>query len=210
MSNSGYDPWFVLGSVLLFLALLTKLIQFPGWSQFPQWAPRRPRRPLRPCTLDDCPVCRETRGSPASPKTVVPYAQHQSPRGRKKTIDTQGYACPHSDCDYFRNTDAAVHALIGYGHHGRHEPIQDFFCKACKRKFTARRHTALYRLQGIFPACRPSTPCDRRRPQLSRRRAGLLHFGSHSPELAQPRRPTFSEFTRALPARSSSNSRSAR
>ena len=46
------------------------------------------------------------------------------------------------------NTDAAVHALIGYGHHGCHEPIQDFFCTACQRKFTARRHTALYRLKA--------------------------------------------------------------
>jgi transposase-like protein len=81
---------------------------------------------------------------------VAPYAQRKSPRGplREKTIDTQGYSCPHPDCDYFLNTDAAVHALIGYGHHGRHEPIQDFFCTACQRKFTARRHTTLYQLKA--------------------------------------------------------------
>ncbi len=31
-----------------------------------------------------------------------------------KRIDTQGYSCPHPDCKYFWNTDAAVHALTGY------------------------------------------------------------------------------------------------
>jgi len=73
----------------------------------------------------------------------VPYAQRQSRRGRKKTVDTNGQACPNPDCDYYRIIDPAVHALVGYGHHGRHDLIQDFYGQACHRKFSARRHTAL-------------------------------------------------------------------
>ncbi len=137
-----------MGLVLLFLALLFKLGHFPGASPSPQPAQHRSPRPLRPRTPDDCPLCRNTSESPTSPKTVVPYSRRKSHRGRKKELDTQGYACPLSDCVYFRNTDAAVHALIGYGHYGRHEPIQDLYCKACKRKFTARRDSALYRLKA--------------------------------------------------------------
>jgi IS1 family transposase len=78
---------------------------------------------------------------------VIPYAQLKSSRGRKKRINTAGFACPFQGCRYFNNSDPAVHALVGYGHHGRHEPIQDLYCQGCKRKFSARRHTPLYRLK---------------------------------------------------------------
>jgi IS1 family transposase len=40
-----------------------------------------------------------------------------------------------------------VHALIGYGHHGRTDAIQDFLCQACGTKVSARRGTALYQLK---------------------------------------------------------------
>ena len=148
MSVLHLEAWLTLGLTLLFIALLLQLGHFPGWRPTPPPAKRHSPRPLRPRTPDDCPFCRQTSEPPASATPVVPYVQCKSPRGRKKTIPTQGYACPHSDCKYFGITDATVHALIGYGHHGRHESIQDFFCKACKRKFTVRRHTALYRLKA--------------------------------------------------------------
>ncbi len=83
---------------------------------------------------------------------MIPYAQLKSPRGRKKFISTAGYACPYSDCRYFLNPNPAVHALVGYGHHGRQVPIQDFYCQACQHKFSARRHTSLYQLKA--PAAR--------------------------------------------------------
>lgn len=76
----------------------------------------------------------------------------KEPAGRKKRIDTRGQACPNPKCDYREITDPAVHALVGYGHHGRLDPIQDFYCQACHRKFSARRHTPLYRLRS--PAAR--------------------------------------------------------
>ena len=55
-------------------------------------------------------------------------------------------------CDFGGSVLTARHSLVGYGHHGRGEPIQDFYCQACRHKFSARRHTPLYRLKA--PAAR--------------------------------------------------------
>jgi hypothetical protein len=51
-------------------------------------------------------------------------------------------------CEYNGITEEDIHALVGYGKHGRHEFIQDFKCQACGKKFTARRNTILYRLKS--------------------------------------------------------------
>ena len=61
-------------------------------------------------------------------------------------VATAGHACPNPACRYHGITDAAVHALVGRGHHGP-ERIQDFRCQACGTKVSARRDTALYRLK---------------------------------------------------------------
>jgi len=60
---------------------------------------------------------------------------------------TQGYACPGAHCPYYGITDSRVHALVGYGHHGATDRIQDFRCQACGTKVSARRGTALYHLK---------------------------------------------------------------
>ena len=44
--------------------------------------------------------------------------------------------------------DESIHALVGYGHHGKNERIQDLICQACGKKFTVRRDTVLYRLKS--------------------------------------------------------------
>jgi transposase-like protein len=44
-------------------------------------------------------------------------------------------------------TDEEIHALVGDGKHGRHEDIQDLLCQACKKKFTCRKYSVLYRLK---------------------------------------------------------------
>jgi transposase-like protein len=44
--------------------------------------------------------------------------------------------------------DERVHALVGYGHHGKEERIQDLMCQACGKKFTVRRDTVLFRLKS--------------------------------------------------------------
>ncbi|MFZ6029540.1 MAG: hypothetical protein ACOYYS_17645 [Chloroflexota bacterium] len=45
--------------------------------------------------------------------------------------------------------DASLHALVGYGTHGKYERIQDLRCQFCRKKFTVRRHTVLYRLKTL-------------------------------------------------------------
>ncbi len=108
-------------------------------------------RLLKPRTPDDCPACRLA--SPASsagepgPVDVRPWCEVKSRRGAPKHIDTAGFACPNPQCQYFGNTDAHFHALVGDGKHGRVERIQTFRCQACHTTFTARRDTPLYRLK---------------------------------------------------------------
>jgi transposase-like protein len=44
-------------------------------------------------------------------------------------------------------TDEKIHELVGYGTHGKYEDVQDLICQACRKKFTVRKHTLLYRLK---------------------------------------------------------------
>ncbi len=150
----------MLHHVLTSLALILLVIGLLGLLQelFPPTAPTLPSaprpglkssRPLRPRTPEDCPACRRA-ANPSRPTIaapVRPWRAEKSPRGRRKTINTDGYACPYPDCKYHNITDAQVHALVGYGYHGKRERIQDLYCQACRRKFSVRRQTPLYRLK---------------------------------------------------------------
>jgi IS1 family transposase len=60
---------------------------------------------------------------------------------------TQGYACPQRSCPYYGIADARIHALVGDGHHGTTDHIQDLRCQACGTKVTTRRGTPLYHLR---------------------------------------------------------------
>jgi IS1 family transposase len=62
-------------------------------------------------------------------------------------IATAGYACPNPHCRYFGISDPNQHALVGDGCHGKSQRIQTFRCQCCKKTFTSRRHTTLYRLK---------------------------------------------------------------
>ena len=105
-------------------------------------------RPLKPRTPDDCPACRAAQpGLTPISTALTPYSQIKSPRGRRKRVATAGYACPNSDCPYFGITDGQIHALVGYGGHGRQGYIQDLKCQACRTKFSVRHGTVLYRLK---------------------------------------------------------------
>jgi hypothetical protein len=77
-----------------------------------------------------------------------PWNGVRNRRGRKKTISTQGYACNNRNCVYYHVPDEGIHALVGYGHHGKYERIQDLMCQACGKKFTVRRDTVLHRLKS--------------------------------------------------------------
>ncbi len=97
------------------------------WRGFKAAKPRvwKPRGP------DDCPQCREKiRLSFFRPRTdVIPYAERKSPRGAKKTIVTEGYACPNVECAYFGVISEALHALVGDGKRGQQQNIQYFKCR---------------------------------------------------------------------------------
>ena len=109
-----------------------------------------PRIP-RPRTPDDCPLCRLPHPAPPQPSLhpplVKPWSECTSRRGAPKHVSMAGYACPNPNCPYAGNSDPKVHALVGSGHHGWREPIQDFRCQACGTKFTARRQTPLHQLK---------------------------------------------------------------
>lgn len=46
-------------------------------------------------------------------------------RGGRKKIRTEGFFCPNKSCEYYRITEEAIHALVGYGTHGKQEVIQE-------------------------------------------------------------------------------------
>lgn len=73
--------------------------------------------------------------------------QVKSKRGRKKWIKTDGHACPNTECAYYGIRNQQIHALIGYGHYGKCERIQNLFCQACETKVTKRWGTPMYRLK---------------------------------------------------------------
>lgn len=113
---------------------------------------KRTRKPavLRPKREKDCRFCRENQGKRAAGKREIPESW-QSRKGRggpKKKIQTEGFFCPNKSCEYDGIREQAIHALVGYGQHGKCEAIQDFLCQACGKKFTARRNTILYRLKS--------------------------------------------------------------
>jgi IS1 family transposase/transposase-like protein len=118
------------------------------WRAGPPGAVGR-RHAWRPRTPENCPACRTAGDGPAPtpPPTVRPWAEIKGRRGAPKRVVTEGYACPSAHCPYRGITDGRVHALVGYGHHGATEQIQDFRCQACGTKVSARRGTALYRLK---------------------------------------------------------------
>jgi hypothetical protein len=104
--------------ILLPLALLWLLEWFPlGPSSKGKAKRTMLHRRLEPRSPDDCPACRL--GSPASSggelahAPVRPWSEVKSRRGAPKRINTEGFACPNRQCQYFGNTDADFHAAFG-------------------------------------------------------------------------------------------------
>jgi hypothetical protein len=143
MPTQALEALLALLLTVLFLVLLLELGRIDDGPTPPEPTRHSPRL-LRPRTPNDCPHCRDVAATPSLPaRVVVPYAQRKSRRGRKKTLDTLGQACANPDCDYWEITDPAVHALVGYGHHGQQDPIQDFFCQACCAPTAHRLHRVI-------------------------------------------------------------------
>jgi transposase-like protein len=104
---------------------------------------------VRPRTPDDCPRCRLAAGplQRADTSAVPPWRQGRSRRGAPRRVSTEGYACHQPACPYYGVTDAAIHALVADGYHGRSDHIRRFRCQACRHTVSARAGTALYRLK---------------------------------------------------------------
>jgi len=104
------------------------------------WKPKSPR---------DCACCQTgiSLVPLPDPNSVVPWSDCKSPRGRKKTVDTSGYACPQSGCDYLGITDPDIHALVGYGWIDEAGTIRKLRCQACGKTFSVRKGTPLYYLK---------------------------------------------------------------
>jgi hypothetical protein len=152
MSTFGFAPLNLLVLVALFGLVL--LIDWPTpWRKtVPVKGATKVSRPLKAKTGEDCPYCQTASGSyineePQEQQASRPWHEGRSSRWPEKKIPTQGYACNQRKCRYYHNMNEQEHALIGYGHHGKYERIQDLFCQACKHKFTVRRDTVLYRLK---------------------------------------------------------------
>jgi hypothetical protein len=112
-------------------------------------AQRRKPHVMKPKSERDCPFCMGEKGRQESSKPEMPpaWSSRKGRGGPTKKISTQVYFCPNPDCEYFAVTNESIHALVGYGSHGKQEAIRDLKCQACGKKFTSRRNTILYRLK---------------------------------------------------------------
>jgi IS1 family transposase len=141
-------------NILIFALYLTVL--FSLWQTFKdcikklrKQVKRRLPRKLKPRSPKDCPDCQSgVKLAVLKPRTdVIPYAQRKSTRGRCKHLETQGHACPNPKCDYFGVIDHLLHAVVGDGKRGVDKHIQYWKCQWCKKRFTSRLHTPLYRMK---------------------------------------------------------------
>ena len=113
---------------LCITGLLVYLPTYPKRRTPATQAKKRFPKPLHPRSEDDCVQCRTTtRGAShllrADP--LPPWSTVKSPRGRKKSISTEGYACRNPACAYRLIMDAHHHALVADAQHG-HDRIRDF------------------------------------------------------------------------------------
>ena len=96
---------------------------------------------------EDCPLCQiETLTARSVGPCELPvfYTVRKSPRGRKKQLDTNGFAYPNEACVYSAETDASRHAIVGHGKIGQDKIIQRLRCAACQTTFSCRKGTPLY------------------------------------------------------------------
>jgi hypothetical protein len=109
-----------------------------GWKTHRHWQ-LRPQSPL------ECAACCAGQTLPELRRAdVVPYADQKSRRGRKKTSETQGYACLNEACYYYGVVDVNRHALVSYG---QQCGIQRWKCQACGQVSTSRKGAPLYYLK---------------------------------------------------------------
>lgn len=106
---------------------------------------RRAARQLKPRSPEACPACASGyHRLPRRPRRdVAPWKDVKGTAGRKKRVDTTGYACMNRRCQYRWVTDPEVHALVSDGYHGIRKDILYLRCQACGKKQTSRLDTPM-------------------------------------------------------------------
>lgn len=143
----------MLESVLLVVVLVTVVWQskrreikrwWKGWR-----AKAKRTRELKPRSPEDCQDCRlaKTEQGPERVRTGQPWGEVKSRRGRPKIHDSDGQACMKPGCVYYKETDAAYHALRWDGQRNECEATDQWECGACGSKHTARLGTPMYGLK---------------------------------------------------------------
>lgn len=104
---------------------------------------------LRPRTPDDCMDCRLTHAEQGPSRAQGPrrWGEVKSRRGRPKSHESDGQACMNPACEYYKVTDATIHALRWDGERNGCEATDQWECGACGSKHTARLGTPMYRLK---------------------------------------------------------------
>jgi len=121
------------------------------WQTYQQRNKQKRKWNLKPQSPEQCPSCqagvemRQVNVEPAPP--IQPWNERKGRGGRKKVIDTQGFACTQVTCEYVGIRDASIHALVGDGKRGATDDIQRLRCQACGDRFTTRRETVLHHLK---------------------------------------------------------------
>ncbi len=97
----------------------------------------------------NCPACAiGFHPLPRRPRRdVVPWSEVKSSRGRKKQVDTCGYACLNIWCHYFGVTDPTIHALVSDGWRRKNKDILFLGCQRCGKRRTSRAGTVMYCLK---------------------------------------------------------------
>ena len=78
-------------------------------------------RVMKPKSERDCPFCMQDEGKSKSPQPSMPepWRLQKGRGGPKKRQSTQGYFWPKPGCECYWVTDESIHALVGYGSHGK-------------------------------------------------------------------------------------------
>ena len=126
--------------LLLFFLVRARQLWSLGHEQGSEKKPRR----LRPRTREDCPYCGEEHEKHCHQlvrfrRQPIPYKERRSRRGRPKEKQTEGYCCWNLGCEYYGIRNADIHAIVGDGHHGKSETIQDYTCQWCGRRISERK-----------------------------------------------------------------------
>ena len=109
------------------------------------WKKQRKPPTLKPRSPEACPRCAVglSRLPWRARREIVPWGEVKGQAGRKKRVDTKGYACMNRKCMYHRVSDPAVHALVSEGKRGMRKDILYLKCQACGKKQTSRLDTPL-------------------------------------------------------------------